>query len=190
MEELVMINSEKFNGKWNEIKGQVKEKWGELTDNDLMFTKGNIDQLIGNIQKRTGEAREDIEEFFNEALEKGSNVLHSAKEAAQDVASRVTDTVRRGYRSAASTARDTYDAAVEKAEEAEEQFDDFVHNRPKQSMLIALGIGVASGLGIALLLSKRAERSEAAINADTYARQFMNSLSNMLPESISSRLRS
>lgn len=48
-------------GKWNELKGRVKERWGDLTDDDLDRIEGRRDQLIGAIQQRYGKARDEAE---------------------------------------------------------------------------------------------------------------------------------
>ena len=56
---------DKIRGNWNVIKGKAKEQWGDLTDDDLTLAEGKYDQVVGNIQKRTGEAKEDIEAWFN-----------------------------------------------------------------------------------------------------------------------------
>jgi uncharacterized protein YjbJ (UPF0337 family) len=58
-------------GDWNITKGKLKQKWGSLTDNDLAFTKGTEDELLGRIQKRTGETREAIEKTVHELLSLG-----------------------------------------------------------------------------------------------------------------------
>ena len=42
-----MINAQELQGQWNQIRGQVKQKWGQLTDDDLQIHGGNIDQLVG-----------------------------------------------------------------------------------------------------------------------------------------------
>ena len=55
----------RIRGNWNELKGRVKQHWGTLTDDDLMFQEGREDELVGRIQKRTGEAREKIINFLN-----------------------------------------------------------------------------------------------------------------------------
>jgi uncharacterized protein YjbJ (UPF0337 family) len=49
-------------GQWNELKGRVKEQWGELTDDELDRIEGRRDQLIGAIQQHYGRARRDAEE--------------------------------------------------------------------------------------------------------------------------------
>lgn len=51
----------RIKGKWDQIKGRVKETWGEVTDDDLQQAEGNWDQLVGRIKERTGESREAIE---------------------------------------------------------------------------------------------------------------------------------
>ncbi|HKB86409.1 MAG TPA: CsbD family protein [Ignavibacteriaceae bacterium] len=47
-------------GNWNQMKGKVKQHWGNLTDDDLQYSEGKEDELIGRIQKRTGNSREEI----------------------------------------------------------------------------------------------------------------------------------
>jgi len=49
-------------GKWHEIKGKIKEKWGKLTDDDLTRINGKREALLGSIQKHYGYAKERAEE--------------------------------------------------------------------------------------------------------------------------------
>ena len=51
---------QKVSGNWKQFTGQLKEKWGELTDDDLDRYEGRMDQLEGLIEERTGESREAI----------------------------------------------------------------------------------------------------------------------------------
>jgi uncharacterized protein YjbJ (UPF0337 family) len=53
-------------GDWNIIKGNLKQKWAKLTDDDLQFIDGQQDELLGRIQKRTGETREAVETAIND----------------------------------------------------------------------------------------------------------------------------
>lgn len=52
-------------GRWNQIKGNVKQKWAQLTDDDLLFEEGKEDEVLGRIQKRTGESKDNIREFIS-----------------------------------------------------------------------------------------------------------------------------
>ncbi|RTQ45878.1 CsbD family protein [Hymenobacter gummosus] len=49
---------------WNEIKGQTKQKWGQLTDDDLTYEEGRQDEWFGRLQEKTGETIDDIKNWF------------------------------------------------------------------------------------------------------------------------------
>ena len=53
-------------GDWNIIKGSLKQKWATLTDDDLQLIEGQQDELLGRIQKRTGQTREAVEAAIKE----------------------------------------------------------------------------------------------------------------------------
>ncbi|HEX6208751.1 MAG TPA: CsbD family protein [Actinomycetota bacterium] len=50
-----------FEGRWDQVKGKVKETWGDLTDDELDQTEGKWEQLVGKIKAKTGESQEEIE---------------------------------------------------------------------------------------------------------------------------------
>lgn len=54
-------------GDWNITKGMLKQKWAKLTDDDLKYVDGMHDELIGRIQKRTGESREAVVKAIKES---------------------------------------------------------------------------------------------------------------------------
>ena len=47
-------------GSWNEVKGKLKQKYGQLTDNDLTFAEGKEDELLGRLQKRLGRTKDEL----------------------------------------------------------------------------------------------------------------------------------
>ena len=53
-------------GDWNIIKGNLKQKWAKLTDDDPQYIDGQQDELLGRIQKRAGETREAVESAIKE----------------------------------------------------------------------------------------------------------------------------
>jgi uncharacterized protein YjbJ (UPF0337 family) len=55
------MNHDRIEGRWKQVKGKVKEKWGKLTDDDLDVIAGKRDQLLGRIQQRHGIAKEEAE---------------------------------------------------------------------------------------------------------------------------------
>jgi len=62
------LNQDVFEGKWKEMRGQVKEWWGKLTDDDLERAGGNADQLVGLLQQKYGYTRERAEQEFNRRI--------------------------------------------------------------------------------------------------------------------------
>ncbi len=64
------MNKDVLQGKWREMKGHVREQWGELTDDDLDRIEGRTDQLLGFLQQRYGYAREKAQEEFDRFLKK------------------------------------------------------------------------------------------------------------------------
>jgi uncharacterized protein YjbJ (UPF0337 family) len=60
------MNAEQLKGKWKQIKGSVKSKWGQLTDDDLDFVDGQREKLIGRIQERYGVDKEDAQRQVDE----------------------------------------------------------------------------------------------------------------------------
>jgi len=47
-------------GSWNEVKGKLKQKYGQLTDNDLAFAEGKDEELLGRLQQKLGKSKEDL----------------------------------------------------------------------------------------------------------------------------------
>lgn len=56
---------DKLKGNWNIMKGKLKQEYAELTDDDLQYVEGKEDELIGRIQKKTGQTKEEVKNFIN-----------------------------------------------------------------------------------------------------------------------------
>jgi len=57
--------NDKLKGNWNVIKGSLKQKYAELTDDDLAYEEGKEDELLGRLQKKVGETKENLKSFIN-----------------------------------------------------------------------------------------------------------------------------
>ena len=61
------MNNDRVEGKWKQMKGSLKSRWGKLTDDDLDVIEGQKDQLVGKVQERYGiakdEARKQVDEW-------------------------------------------------------------------------------------------------------------------------------
>ena len=62
----IAMNTLQMKGNWNVAKGKMKQKFAQLTDNDLQYVEGKEEELIGRIQKRTGQSRQDVEDAIDE----------------------------------------------------------------------------------------------------------------------------
>ena len=59
----------RFKGKWNQLKGIAKQKWGDLTDDDLTYVEGKEDELYGKMQEKTGKSKDEIKSWFDKEME-------------------------------------------------------------------------------------------------------------------------
>jgi uncharacterized protein YjbJ (UPF0337 family) len=60
------MNALQIKGAWNIAKGKLKQKFAQLTDDDLEFIEGKEDELVGRIQRLTGKSRHEVEKAVNE----------------------------------------------------------------------------------------------------------------------------
>lgn len=65
LQNLINMNDLEIKGNWNEIKGKLKQEYGDLTDQDLTYTEGKEDELLGRLQQKTGESKEKLKEKIN-----------------------------------------------------------------------------------------------------------------------------
>lgn len=140
------VNLQNLQGQWNQLKGEVKKKWGQLTDDDLRWTNGNVDQLIGRIQERTGEKREQIEKYFDSLLSEGSSMLSNAVETVGHAANQATNRLREGYSQVSEQAGQQFAQAREMAGEQYGHAREMVVRNPIQWVAAAFGVGFLAGM--------------------------------------------
>jgi uncharacterized protein YjbJ (UPF0337 family) len=149
------INAQELQGQWNNLRGQVKQKWGQLTDDDLQIHGGNVDQLVGKIQQRTGEGREAIEKFLGDLTSHGSSAVASAAQTVGDYAQQAGDRLRDQYGNLAGQFRDQYGNLAGQARERYDMAQDMVRQNPGQSVAAAFGVGLVVGVVVGLALRSR-----------------------------------
>jgi len=139
-----MSTQEKMVGNWNQIKGKVKQRWGQLTDDELAEVEGNIDQLVGLVQQKTGEARQQIERFILKLNEDAGGAFTQATEAARQYADQATDALRGAA-----------DQIRERGMEGYEEAQRIVRSRPAETVAVAFGAGLVVGLIVGMVASSR-----------------------------------
>ena len=138
------INAQELQGQWNQVKGKVKEKWNQLSDEDLHVSGANFDQIIGKIQSKVGVGRDEIEKFFSSLTSNSAGVISGVAEKARDFASTAGDRLQ-----------DKYGVASDYARERLEQGEDYVRANPGPSIAAALGLGLVVGLVVGISLRSR-----------------------------------
>ncbi len=137
------MNEQTFKGTWNEVKGKIREKWGELTEDEVNRTGGNLEKVMGMIQRKTGESREQIESFLHSAAKEGVALKDRIVNTAQEYASSAAEATQQYAHQAADLAKTGYDETRK-----------MVKHRPMESLAVCFGIGLISGVVVALTMRR------------------------------------
>ena len=139
-----MIDQQVLSGHWNELAGQIREKWGQVTDQELQQVRGNGQQLVGLIQRKTGESRAAVERELDELVKDSESMLGRAAAATREATAQATETVKKGYQQVSESVMH----GVEDAQQV-------VRDRPMESVAVAFGSGLIAGVIIGLALRAR-----------------------------------
>jgi uncharacterized protein YjbJ (UPF0337 family) len=60
------MNQDQFKGRWSQFKGELKKKWGQFTDDDLLQIEGNYDKFIGTVQTRYGDRKDEVKKWVDQ----------------------------------------------------------------------------------------------------------------------------
>ncbi len=130
-----MVTKEEIQGNWDSFIGGVQKKYSEITGDDLASVQGNIQQMAGVIQRKTGQAREEIEKYLHTLSSDASGTIQHVSEMANNMASKANEGLRDGY---------SY--VTDKSQEGYESARATVRQKPVETLAIAFGVGVVAGL--------------------------------------------
>jgi len=139
-----MVNQQVLQGNWNEWKGKLRQKWGQLTNDDLQSFSGSVDQLIGLIQRKTGEGRHAIEQYLEELSSSSASSFSQAADTVRNYANQAAESVQESGRYAADVAR-------RGANDAQEM----IRQRPGESAAVCFGAGMVFGVVLGLIMRSR-----------------------------------
>lgn len=152
-----MINEQVFRGNWTAIRGRVKEKWGGLTDDDLVLAEGNPDQLLDIVQRRTGESREKIEHDLDQMTrDYGSHMDQIRQQAsvaassARDYAEQATEAARQQYEAMQRQFQEQYGDVAANLQAQYAQAEAAIRRNPIESLCVAFGTGLIAGVVVGL----------------------------------------
>jgi uncharacterized protein YjbJ (UPF0337 family) len=147
-----MVNQQVLEGHWNEIKGKLRAHWGALSDDDFQEFNGRVDQLVGVIQRKTGESRDAIENYLEEIIAEsgGEGSLEGARDYARYAAQSVQRAARDAGDRAQAAARQMRDSMSDSYADAEH----LVRQRPVESLAVCFGAGLIAGVVVGMLLRR------------------------------------
>lgn len=131
-------------GGWTELKGKVNQAWGEVTEDELREFQGNVQELIGLIQRKTGETHQQVAKRLQELDEQFAPMLAQAAETARQYVEQTTEAARE----AAAQVRQRFAEGHADAQQ-------MVQRRPLESVAVAFGAGVIAGVVVGLALRSR-----------------------------------
>ena len=131
-----MVNQQTLQGNWNEIRGRLRERWGQITEDDLREFNGDVDQLVGLIQRKTGESREQVEAQLASISERTSRAAAWAGESMDEYSRQAAEM----YNQMAGNLQAGYADAEE-----------LVRRHPAESVAVAFGAGLVAGVIIGLV---------------------------------------
>jgi uncharacterized protein YjbJ (UPF0337 family) len=115
-----------------------------LTDDELQRARGNVEQLVGTIQRRTGETGDAIRRYLEELLEDGNSTVRRAADAVQGFATHATSAVQ-----------DATQQATERVREGMREGQRVVRQHPLESVLTCFGAGIVTGVVLGVLCRPR-----------------------------------
>ena len=139
-----MVTREKLMGNWNGVVGSIREKFGEFTKDELTRVEGNFEQLVGLVQRKTGESREQISSFISECCESAGTTFHQVANRASHYADTAGEIIR-----------DNYDRVATETKKGMEYTAQSVGRRPLESLAIAVGSGILAGLILGISMASR-----------------------------------
>jgi len=137
-----MTTNQELRGKWQSVIGSVKNRFGQITDDELMQVEGDLEQLSGLIQQKTGQSREAVESFLSDCCDSGS-----ALDQVGAIAAGAGESIREGYDQAAEQTRQGYEATVKT-----------LSRHPLESVGVAVCLGVGIGLLFGISIGAQRER--------------------------------
>lgn len=145
-------------GKWLQLQGEVKERWGKLTNDDLDQISGKRDQLEGKLQERYGyskrQARSEVEQFLEEVNGQASDARQKVKTRVKETQDRVQERVREAQGRLQQQMENTKEQVGSKADHYDEELrraapEDMVYVVEEYPWLVIIGallLGVVIGL--------------------------------------------
>ncbi len=141
---MTMVTDQEIQGGWNQLKGEAKKRWGQLSEDELLEFEGSTDQFIGLLQRKTGEARDAVQKWVNEMNEQAAPMFDRARQTAAEYADSISH-----------AASDGVERVRENIAAGQTQAARMVRRRPGESVAVAFGAGLVAGVIVAMSMRSR-----------------------------------
>jgi uncharacterized protein YjbJ (UPF0337 family)/ElaB/YqjD/DUF883 family membrane-anchored ribosome-binding protein len=142
---------------WTGLKGKLKQHYGQLTDDDLVFAEGEGEELLSRLQERLGVSRGELDSKLDDLAATGVDKFEQGKATAEDLSaqiqakgSEVADRLVNGATDVAdevkSRSAETFEATRRRARGLWEDGEDYVRANPRESLVVAAIAGFVAGL--------------------------------------------
>ncbi len=146
-----------FDNRWDEVKGQLKQRYGQLTDDDLTFAEGKGEELLARLREKLNLSGSDLDTVLNDLHTQASSGIGQVKAKLNDLAADARDkasTLAADLKSRAAVvgeeakvkAAAVYDDALVRAKSLREEGEEYVRHNPRESLVAALCAGFVTGL--------------------------------------------
>ncbi len=143
-EDKLMVSRQELEGKWEQVKGRLQDRWGQLTEDELQRVRGNASALVGVIEEKTGESRREIEAYLDQMFQSGTSTARAAADSAREYGHWAAESAQAGYDQVADSVRSGY-----------QQAEGSIRRNPTESVAVAFGAGVITGVVVALAMRSR-----------------------------------
>jgi len=139
---------------WNSIRGQLKQRYAQLTDDDLTFAEGKLEELLGRLQGKLGISENKLNNLLEEFSNTKSRVQRAkakAGEIVDNVRAKAEDLAGEFKQKASEMGEQAYDQARERTRGFFEESEDYVRRNPREALISS----VVAGFVVGLVISRR-----------------------------------
>jgi uncharacterized protein YjbJ (UPF0337 family) len=149
------MNQQTVSGNWLQLRGKIREEWGNLTNDELDTARGSMEQLVGMIEQKTGETRDVIEKKLDQFHQGTGDTAESVADAVRQYGALAAETAQSYANAASETLMHSSDQVKEGVVEGYRQTEAMVKARPFESLAATFGAGLIAGVVIGILVKHR-----------------------------------
>ena len=142
----VTMKHSSLENSWDSIKGQLQQRYAQLTDDDLAFVTGKAEELLARLREKLGLSAHDLNELLHELKANANGRMEQVKAKAEDFADEVRAKLGNAAEEVRAQAGVAYDEARQRVRTLREDGEEYVRQNPRETLLAAVCAGFVAGL--------------------------------------------